>query len=264
MLVYLATLESGTPIQCEAGHECPEGSASPTPCKPGTYADTKGLDKCKECPAGYFCDSTVDAPTESKKCPRGYFCPAGTASSHENPCPQGTINKEEGATSLDNCVPCPAGHYCVGPAASTETGEVDGGYYSMGGAMSPRPVPGCRILAALAGVQKTACKGLESPILAFSDATTKCLENDACQGIVETPEKTFFLRCGNFSRVSDEKLSFFHPKLCTIGGMCKPGTYCPVGTTEPHKCPEGSYCALHGLTSPSAKCVAGYVCPGGQ
>ena len=54
----------------------------------------------------------------------------------------GTINKIQGATSLDDCKPCSAGHYCVGPAATGETGKVAGGHYSMSGAMSAIPVPG--------------------------------------------------------------------------------------------------------------------------
>ncbi|CDI82519.1 hypothetical protein, conserved [Eimeria praecox] len=258
VLAYLATLER---FALQVGLPRLTASAPAATTVQGTYADQKGLEKCKECPPGYFCASTAKAPQESEKCPAGYFCPAGTASPHENPCPQGTMNANKGATSLEDCTACPAGHYCVGPAASVETGEVAGGYYSISGAMSSTPLPGCRILTAVTGVQKTACTGLETPILTFSDAAIKCLENDDCQGIVETPEKTFLLRCGNFSRVDDEKLSLFHPKHCTLGGMCKPGTYCPNGATKPEQCPKGSFCALHGLTAPSGKCAAGYICP---
>ena len=37
------------------GHYCPNGTAHPLGCPPGSYAATSGLDACIACPAGYFC-----------------------------------------------------------------------------------------------------------------------------------------------------------------------------------------------------------------
>ncbi|CDJ29124.1 Cast multi-domain protein, related [Eimeria mitis] len=196
----------------------------------------------------------------------------------------GTINTEKGATSLDDCTPCKAGYYCAGPAAFVETGQVDGGFYSISGALSAKPVPGCRILAALAGVRTTACKGLESPILSFSAATAKCLESDECQGIVETPEKTFLLRGGSADTDCLKCPAGYYcdtTGLSSPAGACPAGKYCPEGTDSPtnakdcttgHMCPEGSAAPVpcpRGTKQPGegqASCIscdAGYYCPAG-
>lgn len=37
---------------CFAGHECPENTSYPIPCKNGYYASTTGMAACEKCPAG--------------------------------------------------------------------------------------------------------------------------------------------------------------------------------------------------------------------
>ncbi|OEH77175.1 cast domain-containing protein [Cyclospora cayetanensis] len=143
---FLAIQECQQAIPCKIGHECPEKSAEPSPCRPGTYAASEGSAQCQECPAGYYCSDVTVVPEESKKCPSGFFCPAGTGYEKENPCPQGMMNQESGAHSLDACQPCPAGGYCTGPGAATKSGQIDGGYYSSSGAISSKPVPGSKML----------------------------------------------------------------------------------------------------------------------
>lgn len=68
------------------------------------------------------------------------------------------------------------------------------------------------------------------------------------------------------------------------GGICPKGHYCPGGTYDPEKCPEGTYsnstfnknisdcqsclpgqyCDSKGLELPSGECDPGFFCPGGQ
>ena len=43
-------------------------------------------------------------------CPLGSYCPEGTSTL--NQCPLGTYNNALGATSLNDCLPCPAGKFC--------------------------------------------------------------------------------------------------------------------------------------------------------
>lgn len=46
-------------------------------------------------------------------CPPGYFCPEGTGARNENPCPAGTYTDDvQGLISIEQCRPCPEGHYC--------------------------------------------------------------------------------------------------------------------------------------------------------
>ncbi|KAL8273754.1 hypothetical protein Esti_002354 [Eimeria stiedai] len=249
---------------CPKGHECPPGSAAPTPCKHGTFSDAQGALQCRECPKGFYCENASVEPGEGQKCPSGFFCPPGTAFPQEYPCPQGTLREEPGATSLDDCVPCPEGKYCTGPGASVETGDIAGGYYSSSGATSSKPLQGCMILAAVVGAQTTPCEGFEHPLASFAEAESRCLSVDECKGIVETPEGTFFLRCGNYSKEGEHSQKIFHPKHCVVGGICEPGTYCPSGSTTPQQCPAGQYCSDFALSNPSGDCDTGFFCPMGS
>ena len=74
------------------------------------------------------------------------------------------------------------------------------------------------------------------------------------------------------------------PKDNITGGICPKGHYCPAGTYDPQKCPQGSYsnstgnrnisgcqpcmpghyCDARGLGFPSGLCDPGFYCPGGQ
>lgn len=78
------------------------------------------------------------------------------------------------------------------------------------------------------------------------------------------------------------KISNPHDNI--TGNVCPRGHYCPIGTSNPIKCPagkfsnslqnqnksdcelctEGSYCETQGLSSPTGKCDPGYYCPSGQ
>ncbi|KAL8432734.1 hypothetical protein Efla_004403 [Eimeria flavescens] len=255
----------GGPISdCPLGHECPVGSAAPIPCRPGTYSDTTDKVHCHECPAGFYCTKADQKPTENEKCPLGFFCPVGTAFAEENPCPQGTLGQKAGATSLKDCEPCPEGMYCTGPGAGNTTGRIAAGYYSSSGAISSKPVHGCKIVAAVAGGQLTACEGFQDSLESFSEAASRCLDIEECKGIEETPEGTFFLRCESNSKAEEQRVNFFHPKHCTIGGVCQPGTYCQEGSAAPVPCPAGEYCAGFAADKTSGACDDGYYCPKGS
>lgn len=55
------------------GHSCPSGSHTPVRCNSGTYQDETGQGSCKTCPAGYFCDNTLNPVVlfNSSICPQG-------------------------------------------------------------------------------------------------------------------------------------------------------------------------------------------------
>ncbi|KAL8442952.1 hypothetical protein Emed_007046 [Eimeria media] len=279
--------EKGKPVQkCPPGNECPAGSAAPTPCKHGTFSAATGAEQCQECPEGHYCEDATIQPGEPQKCPKGYFCPAGTAflgsatwmkfhasaisftlccSGSPILLPKtGTLRREVGATSLDECEPCPAGKYCKEPGAEVETGSVDEGYYSSIGATSAKPLAGCMLLASVAGGQTTPCEGFDQSFTSFTEAESSCLSLDKCKGIVETPAGEFYLS-GSHA-----------PTLCTAGkycsayglaatsGDCSAGYACPEGSTSPHPdsalCPAGHYC--QGGVNPPQKCPPGKVLSG--
>ncbi|KAL8270980.1 hypothetical protein Esti_005101 [Eimeria stiedai] len=118
---------------CPAGSYCPEGTANPVPCRPGTYQPSTHASKrddCLECPAGwfvyceheglkapgakcpagYYCEEgkTEEGEAEDKLCPKGHMCPSGSAM--PVPCLPGTYQDLAGRAS---CNVCGAGFYCL-------------------------------------------------------------------------------------------------------------------------------------------------------
>ena len=86
-------------FSCPVGHYCPAGSVEPIRCENGTYQDQTTQWTCKTCPAGYFCDNTVDIvilDNSTTVCPMGTYCPEGTRYSNEFKCPIGTFNNRTG------------------------------------------------------------------------------------------------------------------------------------------------------------------------
>lgn len=74
------------------------------------------------CPAGYYCDGGNVYPI---KCPPGYYCTEGSVSYADSSgsyfhtyvaCPAGTYGGPDSLAALEDCKPCPKGHYC--PEAS--------------------------------------------------------------------------------------------------------------------------------------------------
>lgn len=57
------------------GHYCPRGSPSPIRCISGEYQDEVGQSSCKDCPTGFFCDSTMEPVVLYNDS----FCPQGKA-----------------------------------------------------------------------------------------------------------------------------------------------------------------------------------------
>jgi hypothetical protein len=96
---------------CPPGAYCDVGSASPTPCPPGTMADVFGarnLSYCELCTAGYYCEGPGNT-NYTGPCAVGYYCPAGQdqATPAEFNCTVGHYCP--GGTGLP--VPCPFGMY---------------------------------------------------------------------------------------------------------------------------------------------------------
>ena len=86
----------------------------PYACAPGTYGEEGDVagqtgPMCSgECPAGYMCAAGTVTPLPCTQ--EGTYCPVGSGQS--TPCPAGQTGYSYGMTSEDECVPCPAGHWC--------------------------------------------------------------------------------------------------------------------------------------------------------
>lgn len=88
---------SSTPVSffCPLGHFCLEGSREPPKCTSGYYQDVTDQDSCKLCPAGFFCDYTIEPVVlyNNSICPEG---PSGTRYSSEFPFRIGTYSNITG------------------------------------------------------------------------------------------------------------------------------------------------------------------------
>jgi len=74
---------------------------------------------------GHFCSSGATEPAPVSQmygdiCPAGYYCPE--QSSAPLPCPVGFILQDKGATSSNDCSPCPPRRYCTAPGSSQPSG----------------------------------------------------------------------------------------------------------------------------------------------
>jgi hypothetical protein len=60
------------------------------------------------CLDGFLCAAGSISPSGNEPCPKNHYCVLGT----KTECPAGTYNKVTGATTADECVPCPPGFMC--------------------------------------------------------------------------------------------------------------------------------------------------------
>jgi hypothetical protein len=92
------------------------GAMYPEKCRPGTFADTWMLTKCKPCPAGQECSK--DGTVVPINCTAGTYRPAVAEGEDPEdsvfcvPCPQGTWAKQTGITSEDGCINCDERYIC--------------------------------------------------------------------------------------------------------------------------------------------------------
>ena len=114
-------------FQCPRGYFCPEASAQPTACPPGTYGAAESLqavDDCTPCDSGAYCGegglTNVSGP-----CAPGYFCNGSATHPYQFPAPAGTFTAAGAAGPTDcangtfnsfmgqsECLECPDRYDC--------------------------------------------------------------------------------------------------------------------------------------------------------
>ena len=262
--------QTGLGSLCPLGHFCPTNSTYPIPCPNGSYADAIGMSYCKVCPSGYYCPRK-SLKFKDKPCPVGHYCLRGTGNAYQYPCPAGTFSNKTKRRDVADCINCTSGMYCQYDGLSKPTGLCSGGWFCLGGSATPTPSTideggrECQVgqFCPEGSALYVPCTGgyyCDSPQL--SKPTGGCAEGYYCSQGAESSTPTNGL----------------------TGDVCPPGSYCPVNSTAPLKCPIGTYsnasgnsdlsdcqpcslgyfCGDNGLTEPSGSCAAGYFCPEGQ
>lgn len=103
------------------------------PCPAGKYCGGAGIETFPsnisgDCEPGFFCVSGVNTPRPSQNfsgiggvCPPGAYCPVET--SEPIGCPNGTFSNVSQLENVDQCTPCPDGHYCEQSNLTEPTGR---------------------------------------------------------------------------------------------------------------------------------------------
>ena len=278
---------SSTPSEyiCPEGHFCPPGSIQPQRCASGFFQDEVGQDTCKICPAGFFCDNTIEPVVlfNSSICPKGFVCPNGTQYNTRFPCNIGTFGNITGLSNLEDCTPCTGGMYCDVPGLSEPQGLCEAGYFCMSGATSATPIdePNANICPAGSFCPPGSESPIGCPAGTFSSSTglgnvsqcSPCIAGYFCQDI------GLILSQGECTE------SWFCPEGSSSPNQveCPAGLFCPRGSSFPEPCPIGTYsntthlgdssecvpctpgyfCNATGSVEPNGLCEAGFYCPSG-
>ncbi|XP_070552128.1 fibrillin-2-like [Ptychodera flava] len=238
---------------CPQGSYCPEGTAEPYDCPPGTFGATEGLhnsSSCTPCLAGYYCESHGLLAAEGP-CSPGYYCLEGSDSRTKvicttgdycpvqsdlpTPCPEGTFNPYLGLNSSDQCTPCTEGMYCEERGLDAPTGPCEPGYYCPPGQNSSRPY--------------------DYP----------CTIGNYCPLNSSEPTPCAYGTFMNHTHAS-ECYTCIEGWYCVDGDLVRPcpeGHYCPAGTgMDWQSCPRGTYSNETGLymESQCKACDGGYYC----
>jgi hypothetical protein len=264
---------------CPAGHFCPQGSSSPSPCPLGTFWVGLGNDGdvwynstgatpiqtfCEFCPATKACNATgLSSPPA--KCEEGYFCKLGSESATPycddedwstctaGVCPAGhrcpletsdPIPCESGTwmnrTGAAECDDCPAGYFCNG-LSPTAPADCPIGSYCQAGSAAPSLCP--------AGTY-----GRRSGLRDVSECTS-CDAGSFCDGT--DPSSTQYCPAGAYC-----------PPGSDTPDLCIPGTYSNrtglQNVSECTLCDPGSFCDDYGLTHVTGPCSAGHFCSRGS
>ena len=252
--------------KCPVGHYCPEGTAQPILCPPGTYTDTELNEACLACTAGHYCITG----SNPEACPAGYYCPEGTGHVWQS-CPTGTFSAASGLANETHCTPCTAGYYCDQTNATATTGQCDAGHFCRSGSDTRTPTGVTKGDAGVCplgyycptgtGAPNACPPGTFNNDTGISDVAQcqTCLEGYYCEqfGLAWPTglcEPGYYCAGGSNTSRPDDTTS--------TGGPCPAGSYCPEGSSSPHLCEAGTYTTIS-LQANCTECPAGYYCEAG-
>jgi len=233
---------------CAEGYYCPAGTTTQTefPCPAGTYNDRVDVHNplhCLSCPKGYKCaEGSSTANGNMVECAVGEFCELGSSSvSTDIQCPAGTYSQYVKAMSLQDCLPCTPGFFCI-KASSSQRTTCPAGYYCPLGTRSDSQYPCPQ------GTYSTATG------LADVNQCTACGVGNYCPGTALSAPTA--CAAGYYN---DYTVNAFYCDMCPAGHTCAQTDDHPVpcaegyysdrgATTTCTRCPLGTYCAIKGTT----------------
>ena len=281
---------SSTPTQtiCPAAMYCPQGSAAPIGCAPGTYNNQTGQAFCATCPAGRICGANSTYPAD---CPAGFVCFAGTGSlAAASKCPSGTFSATPRLSLLSQCSPCTSTMYCDVPGLTAPAGTCFAGFICSGSNTNPygglagppaiatTPCTAGGWCGAASAAATPCANGTYSSATGLADPSSCTLCDDAayCSGlglVAPTGVCAAGYWCGRGNAApaplggtsvvtiasGSQNVSF------AVGGdVCPAGSVCVAGSSRPSPCPSGTYEPSTGQGVACATCPPGFWCDVGS
>ena len=262
-------------VLCASGFYCPQGTNKQLACPPGTYNSLMGQSSvvdCVPCDSGYYCLENSTLP--SGPCQPGFYCPSnftnfefnitiGSYGPTQVACPGATFQDSFVKSSIEDCVECPQGSFCVPGSSLPDVCPL--GSYCPNGTEYPIPCPIGTLGNATGLIEEDDCiicpGGQYCDSLGLTSPRGPCDPGYVCYSGANTSTPT--------DGISGE--------VCPAGGFCPLGSSmslpCPPGTfsntsgsTNTFDCTDcrpGFYCANARTPEPTGPCDAGYYCPGG-
>ncbi|KAF0752111.1 hypothetical protein AaE_006158, partial [Aphanomyces astaci] len=265
---YFCTLAASTPTPtdgvtgniCPLGFFCPAGVNQPLKCAEGTYSATLGQSACTPCPPGSYCDGVQTASRLT--CPAGYFCPPGT-NANPYPCPVGTFSNSTGLSNATQCSLCTGGSFCNMTGQAHPTGLCAAGYVCVTGAINARgqvttngtvgncpagnycpegsfasqPCPLGTYLPSTGGKAIEDCS--LCPVGSYCNVSGATAPSGLCAA-------GYFCHQRNVSP-QPTGVSVNSNGVPVGGDICPIAHYCPVGSSTPLQCAEGTYAITPGM-----------------
>ena len=222
----------GTEKACTIGHHCPSGIGIPISCRVGSYSDQEGLDKCKLCLNGNYCDEVQ--MSDQKTCTGNMVCiaTAGVGSARQMPCTYGMRKNTN-----DNCLACNPGKWCWPSDTDNIRGDCDARYVCQTGASSPSPY---------------------STVLVSSDTTLVNYNGRTPRGTYTAAGASVPIKC---------PIGTYMPSMGALECIdCPPGHYCDetgIYDLTGRTCTAGYVCAASSTSATAQACLVNHYCPQG-
>ncbi|XP_031989756.1 SCO-spondin-like isoform X5 [Corvus moneduloides] len=267
---------------CPQGFYCPAGTSrsSQHSCPAGTFGPRqklKSVQECQRCPAGKYCElpglaaptgdcaegfwcksgARVRNPQDGESglmCPAGHYCPEGAPVPLQ--CPPGTWSGREGRRNVQECQPCPGGHFCNGSGQRAPSGQCSPGFYCASGAQTPTPTDG--LSGAPCPVGHFCPRASRSPVPCPPGSHVPHSHGEQCQAC---PEGQY---CVSGEEAAPCPQGYFCPQGTALPIACPAGSYNPSQSqTSCLLCPEGFFCPKNSSSFLENECPPGHYCPAG-
>ncbi len=225
-------------------------------CPEGTYSNSYEIfdaSQCLLCPAGFKCGFGTPTVNSMIDCPRNQYCPPGSKKSKDIKCRAGSYAPYLNSKSLDDCIPCPYGSYCL---SGEDPVDCPKGHYCPKSTeyANQYPCPSGYFLDKLQGKVLGECR--------------PCGVGNYCPSASEEQLKCPVGYYNDFSNTASECKICPAGKHCPVLGtqhpiMCIPGKYSEDGASKCTYCEVGTYCPNEGTSKTekdSQKCPAGVFC----